>query len=657
MSAESAFFRDIALVFVAALAGGWLAQAARQPLFVGYIIGGLLISPFTPGPAIRDVATFELFAQVGVVLLMFSIGIEFSLHEMTRIGAPVLLGAPVAMVLIVAITTLSGGLMGWRPVEAAAAGIVISVASTMVVAKLLLDRGEINAPHARLAVGTLLMEDLLVVVLIVLLPVLAGTEGGRMSSIGVALGRAALVLVPFFYLANRVIPKTLARVARRRNPELFVLVAMAIGIGTAALSSSLGLSLALGAFLAGLIISESEFTHEVLARLLPMRDVFGALFFVSLGTLIRPADLVANLPLLLALVGLIVVGKFVVRSAVLRLFRYQWPTAALVSIHMAQTGEFSFVLAQVARAAGLLTDATYHALLAASLLSILITASLAGLAHRWIEEPAPSEAPLRENAAPDRVLICGFGRVGGTIGEALEAFSIPYTVVDLDFPIIEALRQRGIPCVFGDAASQPVLRSASAASARLAVVTVPDFERTRLAVRMVRDLNPQVPILARSSHPDQRVALIEAGATEVIQPEFEAAQTLIRHSLEGLGITHDAVKNYMQHQRQVEYLGSVFALAPPELHLLKTKTVAIRPGLFDDVSLRRSRIRERAGVWVLSIRRQDNAEILDPTADTVLRAGDEVTLIGLPEQLALFESLNREPALAGEAFLPEEPFR
>jgi CPA2 family monovalent cation:H+ antiporter-2 len=602
------------------------------------------------------VATFELFAQIGVVLLMFSIGIEFSLHEMTRIGAPALIGAPVVMALVIMITALTGALLGWRPGEGVAAGIVISVASTMVVAKLLLERGEIKAPHARLAVGTLLMEDLLVVVLIVLLPVLAGSGTGRFSSLVLALVRAAVLLGPFFYLANRVVPRILGRVARRRDPEMFVLVAMAIGIGTAALSSSLGLSLALGAFLAGLIISESEFTHEVLARLLPMRDVFGALFFVSLGTLIRPGDVFANLPLLLGLLGLIVVGKFGVRAVVLRFFRYPWPTAALVGVHMAQTGEFSFVLAQVAREAGLLGDMVYHGLLAASLLSILITSVLSGFAHRWIEEPAPSDVPSRETPEPDRVLICGFGRVGSTIGEALEAFNIAYAVVDLDFPTIEALRQRGIPCVFGDAASEPVLRSAGATGARLAVVAIPDFERTRLAVRKFRELNPNVAILARSSHPDQRVPLIEAGATEVIQPEFEAAQTLIRHSLEGLGIMHDEVKKYMQHQRQVEYLGSVFALAPPDLHLLKTKTVIIRPGLFDDVPLRRSQIRERAGVWVLSIRRQDGAEILDPIGDTVLLAGDEVTVLGLPEQIALFESLNRESAMASETFRPEEPF-
>lgn len=645
-------------MFVAALMGGGLAILSRQPLFVGYVLGGLLISPFTPGPAIRDIATFELFAQIGVVLLMFSIGIEFSLHEITRIGAPALVGAPAAMGLVIAVTILAGRVAGWRLTEAAAVGLVISVASTMVVAKLLLERGEISAPHARLAVGTLLTEDLLVVALIVLLPVLAGSEAGRLSSILIALVRAAVVLVPFFYLANRVVPRTMAKVARRRNTEMFVLVAMAIGIGTAALSNSLGLSLALGAFLAGLIISESEFTHEVLARVLPMRDIFGALFFVSLGTLIRPRDLVADLPLLLGLLALILIGKFAVRTAVLRVFRYPWPTAALVSLHMAQTGEFSFVLAQVGRSVGLLSDGMYHALLAASLISILVTAVISNLAHRWIEEPPPSElSPGQEpETQPGHVLICGFGRVGGTIGESLEAFDVPFTVVDLDFTVIEALRTRGVPRVYGDAAGEPVLRRAGAETARLAVVAIPDFERARLAVRRLRELNPRLPILARAANLQQRMALIEAGATEVIQPEFEAAQTLIRHGLERLGIPHLDVKGYMQQQRQMLYQDSALAAAPPELSLLRTKTVRIGPGFCDDVSLRRASIRERAGVWVLSVRRHDGTEILNPTGDTVLRAGDEATVLGLPEQIALFESLNQEPAQPGQRVQPEEPY-
>lgn len=637
---EAPFFRDIALVFIAALAGGALAQWLRQPLFIGYIIGGLLISPFTPGPAVRDLQTFELFAQIGVVLLMFSIGIEFSLHEMTRLGPPALIGAPLVMGLTIFLAVALGGVLRWPASQAVAVGVVVSVASTMVVVKLMAERGEIHSPHSRLAIGTLLTEDLIVVGLIVLMPVLGGESSDRLRSAGVAIARAGLVLVPFFYLANRTVPRVMARVARRGSTEMLILVAMAIGVGTAALSSGLGLSLALGAFLGGLIISESEFTHEVLARLLPMRDVFGALFFVSVGTLIRPSDL-GGLPLLLALLVLIIPGKFGLRLLVLRAFRYPWPTAALVSVHLAQTGEFSFVLAQVARGAGLISDTIYHGLLAASLISILITAALSDLGHRWIEEPALRDASgVRGRNPTNHVLICGFGRVGGTIGEALETFRIPYTVVDLDFTVVEALRARGIPAVYGDVSGEPVLRMAGAKTARLAVVATPDFERARLAVRRLRELNPKVPILARSTHTLQRGELLEAGATKVIQPEFEAAITLLRHGLEQLGIPHQDIKAYMEQQRGIQFTQSISSLQPPAPHPLRTKAVRIGSGHWVDVSLRRSRIRERTGVSVLSVRRADGFEVVNPGADVMLRGGDEVTVIGLPEQIALFEELN-----------------
>ncbi len=654
---ENPFFRDLALVVAAALAGGVLARLIRQPLFIGYVIGGLLISPFTPGPAIQDVHTFEVLAQIGVVLLMFSIGIEFSLHEMVRLGAPAMVGAPLTMLLVVGLATGAGVAAGLTTAEAAAAGIIVSVASTMVVVKLFLERGELQTPHARLSVATLLSEDLLVVALIIFLPLLAAGGPGRISSLAVAVGRALVVLVPLFYLANRIVPPVLARVARSGSAEMFILVAMVIGIGTAALSSGLGLSLALGAFLGGMIISESEFTHEILARVLPMRDLFGALFFVSMGTLIRPQDLGADLPLVALLLGVIVVGKFALRTLVLRIFRYPWPAGALVSVHLAQSGEFSFVLAQVARSAGVIGPGLYHAVLTAALLSILISAVLSALAHRLIEEPIapPHPADRRDASLSGHVVLCGFGRVGSVMGEALEAFDIPYTVVDLDFSIIEAVRPRGIPCVYGDAASEPVLRQAGVETARLAVVAIPDFQRTRLAVRRLRALNPTIPILARSQHLSQRDALIEAGASEVIQPEFEAAQTLLRHGLERLGVAHDDVKAYMEQQRGVVGLAPFGELPTRGLeHLLRTKTVTIKDGMLADIPLSRARIRDRTGVWLVAVRRADGSEVRTPGGDTLLRAGDEVTVLGLTEQIARFEALNeRRPAPGDRPYAPE----
>jgi len=544
---ESTFFRDIGLVFAAILVGGGITLLLRQPLFVGYVIGGLLVSPFTPGPAVQDVATFELFAQVGVVLLMFSIGIEFSLRELTRLGAPATVGAAVTMGLIIALAYGVSVAVGWPVMQGLAVGISVSVASTMVAVKLFLERSEIHSPHARLAVGTLLTEDLIAVALIALLPVLAGTGANRLTPVGLAVLRAALILTPFFYLANRVVPRLLERVARRNNTEMFLLLAIAIGVGTAGLSSALGLSVALGAFLGGLIISESEFTHEILARLPPLRDVFVALFFVSIGMLIRPQELLAAPGAVLVVLAIILAGKLAVRVLVLRGFRYPLPTAALVSVHLAQSGEFTFVLAQVGRSAGVLDETLYQAVLAASLVSIVVTALLSSLAHRWIEEPA--HAPRAPVASPqtlsDHAIICGFGRIGSIVGKALAASGIAYAAIDLDFRVIERLRQEGIPCVYGDVAGEPVLRHAGADRARLAVVAIPDLQRARLAIRRLKTINPGMPILVRSHEPDTARALTADGAAEVIHPEFEAGVTLARHSLERLGVSWDGVREHL----------------------------------------------------------------------------------------------------------------
>ncbi len=631
--------RDIALVLTAALAGGGLARLAGQPLFVGYVLGGLLISPFTPGPAIRDVAAFATLAEIGVVLVMFSVGIELSLHEVTRLGRPALLGAPAVMGLLIGATVPAGALLGWPVGQALVVGVVISVASTMVVAKLLTERGETHAPHARVALATALMEDLVVVVLIALLMALAGGDA-RPGAVARGLGRAVLVLAPLLVLASRAVPVLLARVARTRNTELFLLVALLIAIGAAALAQAVGLSLALGAFVGGLVISESPLTHDVLARVLPVRDLFAALFFVSVGTLLQPQVLATRPADLALLLALIVGGKLGLRLGVLRLFGYPWTTAALASAHLAQTGEFSFVLAQMALGAGLLPEPLYQSLLAASLLSILVAAVLAQVGHRWLEEPAapPRPAPADDESRP-QVVICGFGRVGSAVAEALEAFRVPYTAVDLDRAVIDALRERGVPCVFGDAASETVLRRAGAAHARLAVVALPDPERARVAVRGLKEINPSLTVLARAPHPQDRPVLAAAGASEVIQPEFEAAQTLLRHGLETLGIPHERVKAYMEQQRAVES-GRPGPVGAGQL--LAVRVVPVGPGAWRDRSLRQSRIRERTGAWVLAVRRRDGGVVVNPPPDTVLWEGDEVTVVGLPEQVDLFEELNRQ---------------
>jgi CPA2 family monovalent cation:H+ antiporter-2 len=648
VAVDPIFFRDLAYVLVAAVAGGALAWLTRQPLILGYVIGGILIGPFTPGPTVSDVHTFETFAEIGVVLLMFSIGIEFSLRDLLRVRWVALVGGPLGILLSIGLGLVVGSVLGWSSAQGITVGAVVAVASTMVLARLLLDRGELHSLHGRIMIGITLVEDLAVVVLTVLLPALGALEPHRLMAVVVALGKAGLILIPFVYLAGKAIPALLSRVAQTQNDELFLLVALAIGLGTAALTQAVGLSLAVGAFLAGLIISGSDYAHEALARLLPLRDVFVALFFVTVGGLIDPRVILTNLPLLAVMIGLIVIGKLVIWTLVVRLFRYRLATALLVGVGLTQVGEFSFILVQVAREAGHVGDDVYNATLAAALVTILLNALLVRGAPTMVgrlrftgtREQTPATAGRAEGGDP--VLLCGFGRVGSAVGEALETFSIPYTVIERDPDIVRNLQARGVPCLFGDASRREHLRWAGVVHASLVIVTLPEIERARLAVRAIRAANGQVPVLARAHGRAEAEALRALGATEIIQPEVEAAATLIRHALAALHLPRPEALAYLERFRTAMERASAEG-AEPQSGLPGVHEVVLSAGPLADQSVREARIRERFGITVVAIARADGI-LHNPGADTILRAGDRLRLFGLPQQVQVFQAEASKPA-------------
>ncbi|HAP41504.1 MAG TPA: portal protein [Nitrospira sp.] len=556
MHPDPLFFRDLATVFLAAVAGGALAWVARQPLVLGYVLGGIAISPFTPGPSVSDLHTFDFFAEIGVILLMFSIGLEFSVKDLMRVKWVALVGGPLGILLSILLSIGVGSLIGWPVTQSIVIGAAISMASTMVLARLLLDRGELHSRHGRVMIGITLVEDLAVVAMTVLVPALGTFESGRLILIGQALLKALLILAPFGYLAARVIPPLLTRVARTQNRELFLLVALAIGLGTAAVTQMVGLSLALGAFLAGLIISGSEYGHETLARLISLRDAFVALFFVTIGILIDPHVILDNLSLLGTMIGLIMVGKLVIWATVVRLFGYALSTAILVGIGLTQIGEFSFVLVQVAKTAGHVGADVYNATLAASLLTILLNAALVRYVPEWLGKRRLARDPRlavswagEQEIPPQHVVLCGFGGVGHALGKALEEFGVPYIVIERDPDIVRRLQIRGTPCLYGDASHHELLTQARAADASLIVVALPEIETAALTIRRIRSLNPLVRILARAHGQAEAEKLAAVGATELIQPEVEASVTLIRHTLDWFAVPKDRIREYAERYR------------------------------------------------------------------------------------------------------------
>jgi len=375
---------ELGLLLVAALGGGTVAHLLRQPLIVGYILGGILVSPFTPGPQVSHPQAFEIFADIGVVLLMFSIGAEFSLQELLRVRNVAAFGAPAGIIFIILMTFLAGWLLGWPVSQRLVIGAALSVCSTMVLLKFLQDRGEVNSPHGRVVVGIALVGDLAVVAMIVLLPALNPTATSQPALFLRALLKGALILGPFFLLARRVVPRLLARVAGTGNMELLVLVMMALAIGTAVLTAATGLSIALGAFLAGLLVNESEPSHEILTRIFPMRDIFVAIFFASIGLLVQPASLASQIPTILVMVALVIVGNFGIWYGIVRAAGYGAETAGLAALGLTQIGEFSYVLAAAGLREGLIGAPVQQGILATSLVTIAVNALLFRRTPNWL---------------------------------------------------------------------------------------------------------------------------------------------------------------------------------------------------------------------------------------------------------------------------------
>jgi CPA2 family monovalent cation:H+ antiporter-2 len=379
-------FRDIAMVFASALVFGLLFWRLRQPLILGYVVAGLFLSPLTPGLRVHDVHTFEVMSEVGVILLMFSIGIEFSVPELLRVKWVALVGAPIGILLSIGLGIGAGMLLGWPFSQGIAVGCIISVASTMVLMRLLLDRGELSSEAGRIMITLTLVEDLAVVMLTVLLPEFGSLSAANYAQVIWKISKALLLLIPVVYAGWKIVPRMLARVEKIGNEEISLLFALTICLVVAAITEAIGLSFALGAFVAGLLFGSSNYAHQLAAKTLPIRDAFVALFF-TIGMLIDPRTWISNWRILAVMVVLIIAGKFAIWFGVVRLFGYSAQIASRVGVGLTQIGEFSFILAQVSLYAGLIGKDVYNATMAASLVTILANATLFKLMKTT---PAPS---------------------------------------------------------------------------------------------------------------------------------------------------------------------------------------------------------------------------------------------------------------------------
>jgi monovalent cation:H+ antiporter-2, CPA2 family len=553
---------DLLIVLVTAIVGGLLARRLRLPVILGYLAGGVAVGPYGLG-FVQETKTVDSLASIGVVLLLFAIGLEFSLKELLRLGKIAVIGGIAQIALTSAAGFGLGRLVGLSITGSVFFGFIISLSSTMVVLKLLMDRGEIDTTHGRIMLGILLVQDLSVVPMMVAMPAVGGGMSGLWVSLGIALAKAVGFIAVMIALGYWGMPWFMRRVAGQRSRELFLLTIIVLCLAAAFGTYYFGLSAAFGAFAAGLLISQSGFARQAFADILPLRDTFAALFFVSLGMLANLHFIADNLGTVAIVVVVIILVKFVICSLITRLFGYGHKTVLMVGTGLIQIGEFSFILAMMGVQMGILSERLYSLTIASAIITMLLTPfamSFNSFLYRWLSQ---KEWFARQMAGDDEhtwhsektelsrhAVICGYGTIGRRVAEVLHKQKFSYLVIELDPTLISQLRARGIPCIYGDASNPEILAHAGLDKARVLICTIPDYVAEELTARNALRINPKLDIVARV-HRDSDVELLRGvGVTELVLPFFEGSLEMIRHTLHRFGMSSTEIQYIINNLRQ-----------------------------------------------------------------------------------------------------------
>ncbi|MFC1861053.1 cation:proton antiporter [Chloroflexota bacterium] len=540
---------DLIIVLATALAGGMIARRLRQPVILGYLAGGIAIGPHGFG-VVHDMETVNALATIGVILLLFTLGIEFSLKELGRIGKIAILGGIVQILLTAAAGLGIGKIVGLAMTGMIFLGFLIALSSTMIVLKTLMERGELDSAHGRIMIGILLVQDLSIVPLMIILPALGSGGGSLLPTLGIAAVKAIIFIGIMLVLGIWVLPWLLRRVAGQRSRELFLLTIVILCLATAFGTYYFGLSASFGAFVAGLLISQSAFARQALADIVPLRDTFVALFFISLGMLVDLNFVADNYLTIIILVALIVIVKFVICFLIPWVSGYNFKTALFVGTGLVQIGEFSFIMARMGMTAGVVSPYLYSLTVASAIITMLLTPfafNLASLVYRQLNKHERMVKLItrrpelawhnQQTDLSGHAVICGYGNIGNNLANILERRNFPYLVIDLAPQIILNLRSRNIPCIYGDASNPEILGYAHLKTARVLICTFPDFIAVELTARHAREINPRLDIVARVHH-DANIELLRGiGIAEVVRPNFEASLEITRHTLHRFGMT------------------------------------------------------------------------------------------------------------------------
>jgi CPA2 family monovalent cation:H+ antiporter-2 len=644
---------DIVIIVVAALIGALVAQKLKQPLILGYIFAGIAVGPYTGGVTVGDIHEIELLAEIGVALLLFALGLEFSLSELKPVRNIALFGTPVQILLTIGTGYFIGKYLGWPTTSALWFGALISLSSTMVALKTLMGRGLLGTLSSRVMIGMLIVQDLAVIPMMIILPQLGNPEAG-LPLLAVAVVKSVVFLVVMLYLGRKLLPRLLSHVAQWNSRELFNLSVTAIALGIGYGTYLFGLSFAFGAFIAGMVLSDSDYGHQALSDIVPLRDIFGLLFFTSVGMLIDPAFFFAHWLKILSIVLVIAVVKGSIFSILARLFGYINIIPLAVGLGLFQVGEFAFVLARTGLAINAIDQDMYSLVLAISVLSMVVTPFASALAtplYQLKKRFVKPESLQTENMPPlglmDHVVVAGGGRVGQHIAQVLTQLNVSFVIIELNHQHMLECKAAKFPVIYGDMSQPTALEVSKVQAARLLLITIPSAITSQAIVKQAHRLKPGLHIVARAEGVDQMRELYDSGVYMAVLPEMEAGLEIARQALLHLEIPVAIIQQYTDAVRKRLYAPIYQANNDYQLlakfdnikDLLEISWVDLLPtSPLVSKSIKDAAIRTKTGASVVGVIHEEVFHA-NPNVDYSFHAGDWVAVVGNPQERNEFKKM------------------
>ena len=648
-------FTDLLIIFLVSVPVAFLCLRLKLPLLVGLMLTGIAIGPHGLG-LIKEIEAIEILAEIGVMLLLFTIGLEFSLARLREMKRLVLVGGGLQVGVTVAAAAAAAYLLGRGLNQAVFFGFLVALSSTAIVLKTYVERNEVDAPHGKAGVGILLFQDISIVFMLLMIPVLGGQGDASPSSVIIGLAGSLIALAIIVAGAWFLLPKFLGQMVRLRSPEVLLLTVVLLCLGMSWVTSHFGLSLALGAFIAGMVLADSEYSHQVTTEVLPFRDVFNSVFFVSIGMLLSLSAFVANIGVVFLLVVGLVAGKAVIIWAIARILGSPQRVAVMVGLGLAQIGEFSFVLARAGQSGNLLPDGDYQKFLAASIISMIATPFMISAAPKlgFMTQSLLSDGTQggMENIEEDihltssggleqHVVIVGYGLNGKNLSRVLRAVGVPYTILEVDSEVVRRAKDKGEKINFGDATRREVLLHAHIDKAWIMVLAMSDPSAARRAVSLARSLNKKLHIIVRTRYTAEITELLRLGADEVIPEEFETSIEIFARVLHRFGTPHTVIEDQIARIRRQGYemlrspsvpqieMGNLHAA----MHDAVTETVLI--GADSPVigkTLGQLNLRGKTGATVIAVIHEGETKV-SPGANFKLSEGDNVLLSGSAKKI------------------------